>query len=353
LNESGATKNRSIPELHQTSGLAGRKFDPARPIRPTRTRLVRRERKGENQRMSSDRGRSYRLQRDEELAAGLARVATGRAEAALERLRESQAGGAGRAAAIHAARKDLKKLRTVLRLLRDALGAKRYRRASRRFRDAGRALSASRDAEVKLQALEALGGQALPLPEAAIESWRKILARDREAAVDTIAAEARLGEAIAQVEAGLEEIRGWDLEGGSWGTIGPALARGYRRGRKAMKAAEAGGEGDLHVWRKRAKDLWYELRLLRDSWPGPLEATAEEAHTLADLLGDHHDLAVLREDLRERKLGEEETAALEAAIGRRQEELATDALILGRRLYAERPRELNRRLRRYWRTWRG
>jgi len=302
--------------------------------------------------VSSDRGRSYRLQRGEEPAAGLARIAAGRAEAALERLRESQAGEAGTAAAVHGARKDLKKLRTVLRLLRGALGAKRYRRANRRFRDAARTLSVSRDAEVKLQTLEALSRQALPLPEAALESWRKILDRDREAAVDTAAAEARLAGAIAQIEAGLEEIRGWKLEGDAWEMIGPALARGYRRGRKAMKAAESGDERDFHEWRKRAKDLWYELRLLRDSWPGPLEATAEEAHTLTELLGDHHDLAVLREDLRERKLGEQETVALETAIGGRQEELATEALSLGRRLYAERPRELSRRLRRYRQVWR-
>jgi CHAD domain-containing protein len=302
--------------------------------------------------VSSDRGRSYRLQRDEELAAGLTRVAAGRAEAALERLRESQAGEAGTAAAVHGARKDLKKLRTVLRLLRDALGAKRYRRANARFRDAGRALSAGRDAEVKPETLEALSRQALPLPDAATESWRKILDRDREAAVDTTAAEARLAGAIAQIEAGLEEIRGWNLEGDAWEMIAPALARGYRRGRKAMKAAESGDERDFHEWRKRAKDLWYELRLLRASWPGPLKATAEEAHTLTDLLGDHHDLAVLREDLRERKLGEQETAALEAAIGRRQEELATEALSLGHRLYAERPRDFGRRLRRYRQAWR-
>ncbi|HET9185606.1 MAG TPA: hypothetical protein VFN82_05630, partial [Solirubrobacterales bacterium] len=69
-------------------------------------------------------------------------------------------------------------------------------------------------------------------------------------------------------------------------------------------------------------------------------------------LGDHHDLAVLRADLRRRNLGEAETAALEAAIDRRQEELASAALPLGRRLYAEPPKAFRRRLRAYWRAWR-
>lgn len=304
--------------------------------------------------MPADGGRSYRLTRDEELAAGLTRIAAGRAEKALERLRGGASGEVEAADAVHGARKDMKKLRTVLRLLRDALGRKRHRRADARFRDAARALSGARDAEVKLETLEGLGEHEAGLPVAAVEAWRKILERDRAAATDTVRSERLTAEATEEIEAGLEEIRSWSLEGGSWKTIAPALNRSYRRGRKAMKAAEAGGsEAGLHEWRKRAKDLWYELRLLSRAWEGPLEATAGEAHKLTDLLGDHHDLAVLREDLHERNLGEEQTAALEAAIGHRQEELAAEALSLGRRLYAERPKEFTRRLRRYWRAWRG
>jgi len=304
--------------------------------------------------VSSDRDRSYELTRDEGLAAGLTRVAADRAEKALERLRESSAGETETADAVHGARKDMKKLRTVLRLLRDELGAKRYKKENARFRDAARALSETRDAEVRLETLDALAEHDDALPAEAVESWRKILDRDREAATNAARDEPAVAEAIALLEAGLESIHGSELEGDSWKLVDDALIRTYRRGRRAMKAAaKHRGEADFHEWRKRAKDLWYELRLLSATWPGPLEATAEEAHKLTELLGDHHDLAVLREDLRARNLGEAETAALEAAIGRRQEELATSAFPLGRRLYAERPPDFSRRLRRYWEAWRG
>lgn len=303
--------------------------------------------------MPANRSRSYRLTRDEEVAAGLTRVAAGRAEKALERLHASSAGELDSAEAIHGARKDMKKLRTVLRLLRDALGRKRYQRANTRFRNAARALSGTRDAEVKPATLEALAEQAQGLPEDAVDSWRKILDRDRVAATNAARNQATVATATAQIESGLREIRSWDLTGDSWKTVGPAVTRTYRRGQKAMAAAEDGGADELHEWRKRAKDLWYELRLLSDAWPGPLEATAEEAHALSEQLGDHHDLAVLREDLRERNLGEEETAALEAAIGQLQQELAGEALAPSRRLYAERPQDFDRRLRRYWQAWRG
>jgi CHAD domain-containing protein len=305
--------------------------------------------------MPADRGWSFRLTRDEELAAGLTRAAAGRAEAALERLRESEAGEGDAAEAVHGVRKDMKKLRTVLRLLRFELGKKRYRRENARFRDAARALSEARDAEVKLATLAALAEHEADLPGEALDAWRKILDRDRVAAANLVAHDE---EAVAQarwlIEAGLEGIRALELEGDSWKLVEPAVRRTYRRGRRAMKKAEDRRRaGDLHEWRKRAKDLWYELRLLSRAWPGPLEATADEAHRLTDLLGDHNDLALLREDLHRRKLGEAETAAAAAAIDRRQEELAAQAFSLGRRLYAERPQELNRRLRRYWRAWRG
>jgi CHAD domain-containing protein len=301
----------------------------------------------------ADGGRRFRLTRDEELAAGLTRLAAERAEAALEGLRAGVTGEAGAAEAVHGARKDLKKLRTVLRLLRKALGKTRSARAGARFRDAGRALAEARDAAVKLRTLEALEEYADGLPDGAVEAWRKILARDREAAVDTPRSEALATEAIAEIAAGLEEVRNWAVSGDSWKTIVASLQRTYRRGRKAKKAAPSGSEEDLHEWRKRAKDLWYALRIFSDAWPAPLEATAEQAHQLSELLGDHHDLAILRADLRRRNLGEMEAQVLTAAIERRQEELAEAAAALGRRLYAEPPREFSRRLRRYRDAWRG
>jgi CHAD domain-containing protein len=303
---------------------------------------------------ASDPARFYALARDEELAAGLARIAAGRAEQALERLRATPAGEADRAAAVHGARKDMKKLRTVLRLLRDQLGPKRYKRADARFRNAGRALAARRDAEVKLEALDALAEDRSDLPAEAVASWRRILVRDREAVAGAPHEQVAIEEAISLIEAGREEIGGWELEGDRWKPVGAGLARTYRRGRRAMRAAAGDrGEADFHAWRKREKDLWHELRLFGGAWPGPLEATAAEAHRLTELLGDHHDLALLREDLRERRLGAGETVALEAAIVRRQEQHAAAALALGRRLYAERPEHFSRRLRRYREAWRG
>jgi CHAD domain-containing protein len=299
----------------------------------------------------SDGDRSYALDRDEPLGDGLKRVAAGRVEEAIARLRGIASGEVDQADAVHGARKDMKKLRTVLRLLRDELPKDLCREEMRCYRDAARALSAARDAEVKLATLDNLAGRTGELPAEAVEAWRQILARDREAAVN-IGADPE--EVVGRLEAGLARIEGWRIEGDSWAVIDGALERSYRRGRRAMRAAEKDpSEASFHQWRKRAKDLWYELRLLGGAWSETLDPFADEAHRLSDLLGDHHDLALLRADLRERRLGEEETRLLEAAIEARQTDLAGEAFALGRRLYAERPKAFGRRLRRYWEAWRG
>jgi hypothetical protein len=103
----------------------------------------------------------------------------------------------------------------------------------------------------------------------------------------------------------------------------------------------------VHEWRKRVKDLWYHLRLVRHSWPAAIKGPEKEAHALADLLGDHHDLTVLSAELAD----EGDEALLGALAERRQGELLADAIPLGRRLYAEKPKRFGRRLGSYWDAW--
>jgi CHAD domain-containing protein len=279
------------------------------------------------------------------------RIAAGRAESTLRRLRGAAPGDPGFADAIHGARKDLKKLRTVVRLLREELGADRAVE-NRCYRDAGRALSGSRDAEVKLQTLDALGERRPDLAGESLSAWREALRAERDGALEG-SDEIAVFEAIGPIEAGRDRIAAWELELDGGRLIERGVRRAYARGREAMRAVEdEPSEANLHEWRKRAKDLWYALRLLHGAWPELIGPTAEQAHALADLLGDHHDLALLREDLAARSFSAEAGEALAEAIEDRQRELAAAALDLGRRLYAEKPKAFARRLRRYWTAWR-
>jgi len=297
--------------------------------------------------------RKYRIKRSETPVQGLRRVAAGRADHALEQLREHSDEEA--AAAVHEARKDLKKLRSVLRLVRDELGDDVYRRDNVRFRDAGRLLSGARDAEVKIETLnglterfpDRLSEERLAPYPAALEAERQRLAQLDDQGV--------LERAVAEIEAGEAAVADWPLQADDWSLIGPGLACAYRRGRNlfADVKAEASDEA-VHEWRKRVKDLWYQLRIVRNAWPEVLDEVADQAHDLSDLLGDHHDLAVLRDDALERRelLPDGELERLLASISERQDGLADDALVLGERVYAEKPKAFVRRMRSYWLAWR-
>jgi CHAD domain-containing protein len=302
--------------------------------------------------MPSRPSQSYRLGGEETPADGIRRIALGRAEAATGRLRDAEEDEL--AASIHGARKDLKKLRSVVRLVREDLGRKLYRTESRRYRDAGRRLSGSRDAEVKLETLEALGERFEGgLPREPTRQWKEALADDRDRLAGAEGQTRRQIEiAVESIEAGHAEISHWPLQSEPWKLVEPGLTEGYRRGRRALKRTlKKPSAKNVHEWRKRAKDLCYQLRIVREVWPEPIEGTADQAHELADLLGEHHDLAVLEEDLAERReVGERK--AFRAAIERRQEELLDSALEIGRRLYVEKPKTFGRRLGAYWSIWR-
>ncbi|MBK5220776.1 MAG: CHAD domain-containing protein [Thermoleophilia bacterium] len=295
---------------------------------------------------------AFRLKHGEEVGAGLRRIVRGRIEKALHALEHEARDDP--AAAIHSARKDLKKIRSALRLVREELGDELYEAENSRYREAGRALSGSRDAAVKVETLDALeqrfGREA---PSASAGGWRQLLERERDEAAAARGTDPNAFAApVAALKAGRDASDGWPLDGGSWSLIGPGLERSYRRGRKAAARLAADPDPELvHEWRKRCKDLWYQLRLIRSAWPELLEETVDRTHELADLLGDHHDLTVLGADLAARAdVGSK--PLLGELIERRQAELLAAALALGERIYAAKPKAFGKRLRAYWSAWR-
>ena len=141
----------------------------------------------------------------------------------------------------------------------------------------------------------------------------------------------------------------WEFGSEGFDLMRPGLEREYRKGRKALRTVRGDPPAEaVHEWRKRVKDLWYHLRLLHEVWPATMKGAADEAHALSDLLGDHHDLTVLIDDAREQAPDDPGLPELIALAERRQAELLAEALPMGERLYAEKPRLFGRRVARYW-----
>ena len=269
--------------------------------------------------------RAFRLKQDEAVPDGVRRIARGRIDHAIEALADASEEG------VHDARKDMKKLRALLRLVRGEVGDKVFRREADTFRDAAGELSGVRDADVMLATLAELeqryDAEVGPVRQA-LEAHRiRTTGGGRKQAAET--AVALLTEARGRVD-------DWPLERDGFEALAEGLERSYRRGRRDWRAAlkEPSSE-NLHEWRKRTKDLWYHCSILEETWKPVMAALADEAHELSDRLGDDHDLAVLLD------FGAE---SLEPLIATRRAELQEEAFAYGSRLYADKPKAFVRRI---------
>jgi CHAD domain-containing protein len=293
---------------------------------------------------------SYRLSLDRATPEAVRAVARERAEHALHALRRTAPGDP--ATAVHDVRKDAKKLRALLRLLQPGIDGDLRRGENRAIAGIARGLSGTRDADVLAkQAADLRDRAAGQAPAAAFAAVHDALAR----AAGGDGGVPRLDAASAELEALINRIEHWPLDDVRPRTLTDGLRRSYRRGREELERVRKrpGDAERLHEWRKRVKDLWYQERLLRDAWPGVLKAQAAALDELGELLGDDHDLSVLRDQLTSDD-GVGAGLAIDlgpvvAAIDHRRTRLQARALAIGIRVYAEKPSAFARRHRAYLR----
>ena len=321
------------------------------------TPLVARAAAGAPDGVAPDNGPDPRLRTDERVAAGIRRIAGEQLVDARYGLSKASARRLGDA--VHDTRKRLKLVRALLRVSRDAIGEETYERENALLRRAGQRLSASRDAQVLLETMEALRARfdhELPDDATAILCGR--LEDDRQKAEAALRADERDVQAVLVA---LEEAAGrtlqWPLQPDDFAALSPGLRRIHRRARKATRAArEDPTPENLHEMRKRTKDLRHAAEIVCAARPKRLSKLAARAHEVGDLLGDNHDLHVLREYVESHPqcfADEDARRALLAVIDHRAELLCKRALKRSRRLYEESPKRFVAKAERGWRKRAG
>lgn len=278
---------------------------------------------------------------DDTITNAVRRIALEEIDTALTCARAADAAGQ-----THALRKNVKKLRGLIRLLRPRLHG--YGLENAALRDAGRMLSGQRDAEVMQAMLADLArDDDSPAAEAARALAAELAARPPEA--DRTNAMASF---LAAMEALRDRASRWSPKGKGFSTLEPGLLRTLAAAQGAARAADDHPDAEaIHQWRKRVKDHWYHARLLRPIWPEAMAPHIEAADALGELLGLHHDLAVLRAHLADSRLPPDAQAALDALAARRQSGLEHDARRLAARLFADTPEALVARWRQWWQVW--
>jgi CHAD domain-containing protein len=188
-----------------------------------------------------------------------------------------------------------------------------------------------------------------------LDGFRRVLRKDQTAARHAISAAliARQRRTLREVS---QRSNGWSMTGDDWRVLRAGLERIYRNAKQRMRAAARSRDSEhLHDWRKQVKYLWHQLQMLQPAWPGMLGELADQAHKLADHLGDDHDLAVLQEKITAHPdvFEGNDRDALIAVLESRRKQLQDKAFRLGARIFAEKPRRFTNRIGGYWQAWRA
>ena len=253
---------------------------------------------------------------------------------------------------VHETRKHLKKARAALRLVRREIGRGLFKRQDHCLRDVGRMISEIRDAEVRLETVRQLQKVTRPRRQC-YQNVEEILAHELE---NFVAAFAEWqSQAVPILERARDDIDIWAVDQFDLIQLRRSIQGTYKRGRDALAAAKRVGSAEsFHHFRKEAKQLWYQLRILRPVNLVVLKTLSAELGSLGELLGRAHDLDFLAERMRQepdettwQREGHELLAVIEAS----QSDLQRGAADLAERFYSERPRDFGARVASWVERW--
>ena len=285
---------------------------------------------------------SYKLEHGEKLSRGIRRIETRQVRRITKDLVNERPKKRGKM--VHEARKEIKKARSVLRMIRGRISDADYQKANRNLRKVGQAFSPWRDAEVALKTLNKLREDCRKARATRVlDELGEILQKCHDEILRHVPAVSKIKK---KLRAARQRIKKLDLEGLSRSDLICGSQEIYRRGREALQEAElTHAPENLHEWRKRVKDLWHQLRILRPTRPVVGAEFAREMKKLSDFLGADHDLVMLQEAARKAELGKAHLELLARQVDLRRKKLQGAAFELGHRLFAGKPAVFARRIR--------
>ena len=251
--------------------------------------------------------------------------------------------------AVHDARRRVKKIRAIIRLIRPVLD--KPFRSDPDLRRVSKMLAPVADGKGVIDTLNEL-----------LQRYRKQLPRKTAAAIrsDLIAREKQIDRKAAQ-DGVLQEakrtlrlerkrVKSWKLSEDGFRAIAPGLKDSVRRAREGMVTAWLHpNASNHHTWRRHVKNHWFHVRLLQGRCNGGLQPYQHQLEALDGVLGEYHNLVLLHEVLvSDSTLSRREVARCLRIVERYQRALRRNAQVLGMRIYDEKPRRFVRRVKRLW-----
>ncbi len=256
---------------------------------------------------------------------------------------------------IHGARKKMKRLRGLIRLVRDRVGYRTYREENVVLRDTARTIAPMRDTWVLVETVRNLRLAYADLLDPSLFSTTEAWLQRRYQNQKTHIRGTTVGNAIITLATARRRFASFPIEGpvaDDFDSIADGVERVYRRGLRGFRrSTESGSVEDLHEWRKRVKYLKYQMDALTPLQPVLIGSQAVELDDLGERLGHDHDLAVLVRtvvDNPDACPDDRERWLLMALAYERRSRLQSDAFRSGAALYGEKPKAFVTRLGAYW-----
>ena len=247
---------------------------------------------------------------------------------------------------IHHARKELKRARADLRLLRHTIEQTAYARENAALRDAARPLSGVRDAAVLKETVETVikSGRSGARRRLLLTVRGALTQAHREARAELRMLNA-VKDSVACLVAAAARMRQWQFEQPHTASLYKGLQRIYKQGRAAFTTACADPTNErLHEWRKQVKYLGQSMEVWKAHDATGVKRLVKRADKLADLLGDDHDLAVFAERLEQLDSPHPIRPAITRDIAGRRIHLRKKALKKGHRFFKAKPRAFVREI---------
>ena len=294
---------------------------------------------------------SLNLRRWESSRSGLLRIAdcfAGSAECRIDRP------GSSRAEDLHEMRLCIKRMRAMWRLLRPSIYVKIYQRENAGLRDVAIRLAKFRDDDVMGATLQSLATKTtVKKLRTALQELEREIAPAPDWNQDLESALHSAGKAMLKSSHALGNLT---IEARGWLAFSPGLNLSYRRACKSFhRVAQLSTDEQFHVWRKRVKDLLYQLEILLPAWPQRSIPRHRKLKDLAAMLGEHHDLAVLRQritDHLDRDGARNSCEPVHALVTREIGKLSIEAILCGNSLFNIDDKEWIERLHQHWLHWR-
>jgi CHAD domain-containing protein len=250
---------------------------------------------------------------------------------------------------IHETRKAIKRLRAAVKLIQHSLG-ERYDDWNDRLQAVNRRLAATRDLDACQQTIERLStngsGQGRTIP--ILDRLQTELAIERASAGSQ-----RLHDERTSLADELDAVRGefqeWHPQRTDFALIRPAVKKMARKARKLIRQLDRAVTVDrMHGLRKVVKRRLYWMEILAPIWSEKDRPEQQSIDELAELLGRHHDLAVLEQHLASSDVARESAAdgdvhGVGTKICRHREKLESRCVKRAKKLFDEKPKELTAR----------